>query len=172
MEISSWNGLAYFLWSVTGGLGLALVYDIIRTVRRASGPSVLTVCLWDIIFIIFFGVLLLYTAYDKNGGQLRIQGFVGTIGSFILYRCIFKNFIVNLFIKIYELFIRLVIFLLRIFLFPIRIFYKIIEKPFFAVADLGEKNASKLKSRLRVLKKRKAMQKKMRKPSKSKQITE
>ena len=166
MDFSFWNGLAYFLWSVTGGLGLALVYDIIRTIRRASGPSVLSVCVWDIIFIIFFGFLLFFIAYDKNGGQLRIQGFAGTIGSFILYRFIFRDFFVRIFIKIYEIFLRLIIVLLRILLFPIRILYKIIEKPFFTVADFGEKNASRLKNRLRVLKKKKAIRKKLQNPRK------
>ncbi len=143
MEVTFGVKLEYFLWSLLLGGGLSLVYDILRSGRRMGKNSIFRVNLEDGLFFLLAGGLLFVVAFDKNGGQLRWQGFLGTglgIGS---YYALFRNHVVNLLVWGYQLVIRIALWLLKLVLLPVRLIYKLLAKPFWVIAWYSKQSVRK-----------------------------
>ena len=143
MEATFGVKLGYFLWSLALGGGLAFVYDVLRSGRRIAKNSVLRVNLEDLLFFLLAGALLFFLAYDKNGGRLRWQGFLGTISGVSIYYLIFRDRIVRAMVWSSQALMTLVLWVVKILLFPVRIVYRILAKPFFFFLFYSKKGASK-----------------------------
>ena len=138
-------GAGYFLWSLFAGVILAFVYDILRVTRRIKRTSDRSVNFEDILYVLFAGTLILFTAFYKNNGQLRWQGFIGTFMGVFAYGIVFKNNMVNLIVATWEGLVKAILILIRILLFPVRIIYKIIKKPFAVVCWHTGREIGKIK---------------------------
>ena len=64
--------LTYFYWSCAAGIVLAALYDILRIKRRLVHTPDLLVNIEDFICLVVFGIVIIYTAYEKNNGNLRL----------------------------------------------------------------------------------------------------
>lgn len=138
-------GAGYFLWSLCAGGILAFVYDIIRVTRRIKNTSDKAVNFEDIIYVIFAGALILFTAFYKNSGQLRWQGFIGTFLGIFAYCTIFKNSVVNLIVVIWEGIVKALLIIIKVLLFPVRLTYNILKKPFAVVCWHTGREIGKIK---------------------------
>ncbi|MBE5040253.1 spore cortex biosynthesis protein YabQ [Ructibacterium gallinarum] len=172
MELSYHIGIAYFLWSLLAGSVLALLYDVLRAVRKMAGGSGFSVNTEDILFFLFAGIILFWMAFYKNGGQLRWQGFLGTVAGFIIYRCIFRDFITNAMIRFCGIFINILTWILKMVLLPLRLVYRIIKKPFVVVGWYTRQSAQKAEGAMRLRFERRKMRKKCRKAEKKKRLAE
>ncbi len=133
METTYGVHISYFLWSLALGGALALFYDFLRSGRRLKKSSVFRVNMEDILFFLLAGVLLFVTAYDKNGGRLRWQGFLGTAFGAGGYYFIFRDKIVRITVWAIQWLMELMFRCIRILLFPVRVIYRIMAKPFFVI---------------------------------------
>lgn len=143
MEATFGVKLGYFLWSLALGGGLAFVYDVLRSGRRIAKNSVFRVNLEDMLFFLLTGVLLFFLAYDKNGGRLRWQGFLGTVSGVSIYYLIFRDRIVHAMVWASQALMTLVLWVVKILLFPVRIVYRILAKPFLIIGWYSKKSVSK-----------------------------
>ncbi len=155
--------VSYFLWSLALGGCLAFAYDLLRVTRRIVTTSVFGVNLEDICFFLFAGLVLFWTAYDKNGGQLRFQGFLGAIFGFTLYRRILKDRLVNFLVLCYDAFLKILFWVLKFLLFPIQIVYKVLSKPFLVIAWYSREKARQMNGKLRARQEQKKIRKKCKK---------
>ncbi len=133
MEMDFGVTVSYFLWSLALGGIMAFLYDLLRMTRRIVSTSVFGVNLEDICFFLVVGLLLFWTAYDKNGGQLRWQGFLGVILGFGFYRAVLKDRFVRVLVWCYEGLVQVFLWLFRVLLFPVRVVYRILAKPFLVI---------------------------------------
>ena len=138
-------GAGYFLWSLFTGVVLAFVYDIVRVTRRIKSTSDRAVNFEDILYVIFAGIMILFTAFYKNNGQLRWQGFIGTFMGVFAYCAVFKNRVVNLIVAIWEGIVKVMLVIVKVLLFPVRITYKILKKPFAVVCWHTGREIGKIK---------------------------
>ena len=138
-------GAGYFLWSLFTGVILAFVYDIVRVTRRIKNTSDRAVNLEDILYVIFAGVMILFTAFYKNNGQLRWQGFIGAFFGIFAYCAVFKNHVVNLIVAMWEGLVKVMLLIVKVLLFPVRITYKILKKPFAVVCWHTGREIGKIK---------------------------
>lgn len=83
--------LTYFYWSCAAGIALAVLYDILRIKRRLIHTPDFLVNIEDIICLAVFGVVIIYTAYEKNNGNLRLYGIGVTVMMFAVYRLVVGN---------------------------------------------------------------------------------
>ena len=67
----------FFLACIAAGAITAFLYDIVRISRRIVRVSDLAVNGQDILFFALAAVILFYTAFIKNSGEVRLQGFLG-----------------------------------------------------------------------------------------------
>lgn len=83
--------LTYFYWSCAIGIILAAFYDILRIKRRLVHTPDIFVNIEDFICLVVFGIALIYTAYEKNNGSLRLYGIVSAVTTFAVYRLVIGN---------------------------------------------------------------------------------
>ena len=172
MEIAYPVGIDYFLWSLLTGAVLALLYDILRAVRKMTGGSGFSVNTEDILFFLLAGISMFVLAFYKNSGQLRWQGFLGTIAGFVIYRCIFKNFMIAVMVRFYSFIIRIVTGILKAVFMPVQLICKILKKPFVVVGWYTRQRVRKAEGAMRVRAERRKMQKKCQKTAKEKRRAE
>lgn len=163
MEIKLGATVSYFLWSLLLGCGAALFYDLLRSARRIFKTSVFGVNAEDICFLFLCGFLLFWTAYDKNEGQLRWQGFLGSLLGFLVYRWLFKDRLVAFFVKVHDFLVRIFLWMMKILLFPVQLIYKILSKPFLVIAWYSRKRVLEVEDRIKAKRKCKKIRKKTQK---------
>lgn len=156
MDIGFDAGIKYYAWSVCLGIALSFLYDVIRASRIIRRPSDITVNIIDVVYAIIFGLSVFATAYEKNDGRLRLQGFLGVITGGVVYYTIFKNHITEILVAGWEIIIKIWLWIIKILLFPIRLVCKVFEKPFTVVVWHTGKGIKQLKEifRTRAEKKR------------------
>ncbi len=90
------NQAYVFLIFILNGLIIGILFDIFRILRKSfKTPDIITY-IQDIIFWILSGVILLYSIFKFNNGELRLFIFLGIVLGIILYILIFSK----IFIKI------------------------------------------------------------------------
>ncbi len=164
MEITSSVSLSYFFYSCLSGVIMALIYDVIKALRSVGNGSVVGICLWDIAFIMFWGFGVFYTAFNKNNGALRWQGFIGSIGCFFLYRLIIGDKFLKIILAVKKLLKKAIGLILKIVLSPAFFAVKILKKPI----KSAKKSVGKASFRLTRILRVKKEQKRLRKSVKSK----
>ena len=120
--------LTYFLWSLAAGIILAVIYDIIRVIRKMIKIPDLIVNLTDIVFLIFSGAVAIITAYIFNNGELRIYSLFCIAGFFMIYKIVIGDLIVKFTVKILKLIEKTVIKFILIILLPFKKIYSVIQK--------------------------------------------
>lgn len=157
MEVNYGVHISYFLWSLALGGGLSFLYDMLRSGRRMGKNSVLRVNIEDILFFLLVGILLFLTAYDKNDGRLRWQGFLGTGMGIGIYYLVFRDRIVRMTVFITRKLMDFTFWLIRVLLFPVRVVYHMLAKPFLVITWYSRKSVTRAKGILKTKRERKRM---------------
>ena len=167
MEMTYGVHISYFLWSIALGGMLALFYDFLRSGRRLKQSSVFRVNMEDIFFFFLAGALLFFVAYDKNGGRLRWQGFLGTAFGAGGYFFLFRDRIVRITVWVVQWLIELAFRCIKILLFPVRVVYRIMAKPFYVITWYSGKSIHSFKRIRKTIQQRRRMRCKAKKRKKS-----
>lgn len=125
---------AFFLISVLSGAIIAFLYDILRIKRRIVAASDSVVNGEDILFFAFAAAFLFYVAFKKNGGEVRLQGFLGGGLGIFLYAALVRNRFVNLGETILKWLIKTAVLVFKTALFPLLIVFRALKKPVRIVA--------------------------------------
>ena len=86
----------FFLASLISGVALSFLYDILRISRRIVAVNDAIINAQDILFFAACAVMFFYVAYLKNGGEVRLSGFLGGFLGIILYAILVRNGFLNL----------------------------------------------------------------------------
>ena len=98
------NNQAYiFFIFILNGLIIGILFDIFRIMRKSFKTSDFRTNLQDILFWIFTGLILLYSIFRFNNGELRAYIFLGVFIGVALYMLLFSK----IFIKVNLWFIDL-----------------------------------------------------------------
>ncbi len=160
MELKLGATVSYFLWSLLAGGVLALVYDFFRSSRRLFVTSVFGINLEDVLFFLFFSFMMFWIAYDKNDGQLRFQGFLGTFFGFGFYRLIFRDVIVKILVFLSKQAVKFTFVIINIILLPCRVICKILAKPFYVIVWYSRQGLNWAEQLAKVIGRRREMKKK------------
>ena len=134
MELKLGATISYFLWSLAAGIMLAFLYDFLRSSRKIFKTSVLGVNIEDILFLIGTGCFIFWLGYDKNNGIVRVQGLLGLLLGFWLYRKLFRDYIVRFIVWVSGVLVRTFLIVVRIILYPLKVIFRILSKPFYVIA--------------------------------------
>lgn len=114
-----------FIVFILNGFLIGLLFDIFRIFRKSFKMPDFITCLEDFIFWIITGLLLLYSIFKFNNGELRIYIFLGVILGAVIYMLIFSKFFINISVYIINLIKKIFIILIII---PIKFIIKILNK--------------------------------------------
>ena len=127
----------FLVFSLTGVI-IGILFDFFRILRRSiKTPNIITY-IQDILFWILTGIIVLYSIWYFNNGELRIFVFLGLIIGILIYMTTLSSIIVKIFTKI-------LVFGINIIKVPFKIIYSLISKIITGIVVLFNKFTKKLK---------------------------
>lgn len=136
-----------FVIFILNGFLIGLLFDIFRIFRKTFKTPDFITYFEDFSFWIISGLILLYSIFKYNNGELRIYIFLGVILGTSIYLLIFSKFfitvsvnIINLIKKIFKLLI------IKPVLFFIKIIKKVVINPIKKIFEWIKKSISKIMS--------------------------
>lgn len=141
--------LISFIYFIIVGIVLSVIFDIFRILRRTIKTSDIVTNIQDILFCIITGIVILFSIFYINKGQLRFYIFVGIILGISLYMMFISKYfikinvaIINFIKKVIYLLFKPIIFLLK---FTKNLFFKPISFIIINMKYFTIKNLQKLK---------------------------
>lgn len=149
--IVSVSSQAYvFLCTVIGGMAIALVYDFFRIFRRAVKTGGFVTYVQDLLYWIMAAIIMFFTFYYSNDGELRVYLFIGAFIGVVLYVLLFSKIIMDsslFIIKIVTLVIKALIFITS---YPIRMVWKVLSIPLRKLVRIAGKSVKKTRNSSKV----------------------
>lgn len=121
------NQANLFLIFVINGAIIGAVFDIFRILRKSFKTSDIITTIEDILFWIIAGIIVLYSIFVFNNGEIRFFMFIGIFLGVMLYMLLLSHYIIKASVAIITIIKRIVSFIFRIVIFPIQKIYKIIK---------------------------------------------
>ena len=97
------NQLYIFFNFILTGFIIGILYDIFRIIRKSFKTLDLVTYIQDFIFWILTGIILLYSIFTFNNGELRGYVFIGILIGILLYILLISKYFVNLAVKLIKL---------------------------------------------------------------------
>ena len=127
------NQALLFLIFIVNGIIIGLLFDFFRILRRSFKTKDFITYIEDILFWVLTGLLLLYSIFTFNNGEIRLYMFIGAILGCIIYMLSISNFIVKINTKIIislkNILSKIINIIFIPFKFIIKFFRKILKKP-------------------------------------------
>ena len=127
----------FLVFSLTG-IAIGILFDFFRILRRSIKTSNIVTYIQDILFWILTGIIILYSVWYFNNGELRIFVFLGLIIGILIYMTTLSSIIIKIFSK-------LLVFLINILKVPNKVLHMLISKIITVIAILFNKFTKKLK---------------------------
>ncbi len=121
------NQAYLFLVFIVNGVLIGLLFDFFRIARKVIQTNDIVTYLEDILFWILTGVIVLYSIFVFNNGELRLFMFLGILLGAFAYMITLSSYVIKINVKIIEGLKKVfaVIFL------PIKAIYQLVHKLFF-----------------------------------------
>ena len=120
------NQLYIFLCFFLTGIVIGILFDIFRILRRSFKTWDIVTYIQDFIFWILSGVILLYSIFTFNNGELRAFVFIGILLGITLYILLISKYFIKIAVKI-------VLIIKKILFYPINFIKKHIIKPIYKI---------------------------------------
>ena len=122
-----------FLIFIINGIIIGLLFDFFRILRRSFKTKDFITYIEDILFWVLTGLLLLYSIFTFNNGEIRLYMFIGAILGCIIYMLSISNYIVKINTKIIislkNILSKIINIIFIPFKFIIKFFRNILKKP-------------------------------------------
>lgn len=147
------NQTSLFLIFTIDGVLIGIIFDIFRILRKTIKTSDFVTYIEDFLFGIITSIILFYSIFTYNNGELRFFMFLAVILGFVLYLCTISSYLIKINVKIINVIKRIFLNLFEIIYKPLiktfKILKKIIFKPILFVIINIRKNMKNIKNRLK-----------------------
>jgi len=130
MEAETINQAYTFIVFIINGLLIGILFDIFRILRKSFKTSDLITYIQDILFWILTGIILLYSIFVFNNGNVRIYIFIAIGCGVLIYMLLFSKLIINVCVNTISIIKNILRKLKDIIFYPINLIYKAIKKIF------------------------------------------
>lgn len=89
------------------GIFIGIIFDFFRSLRKKVKTSDSLTYIQDTIFFIISGILILYSMYKFNSGEVRLYIFIGILLGILLYFCILSKYVMRIFVIVIEILERI-----------------------------------------------------------------
>ena len=114
------NQLINMLLFILTGIVIGVLFDIFRIIRRSfKTPDFLTY-IEDILFWLMAGIILLFTIFTFNNGEIRLYIFVSLLFGLTIYLLTLSKFFIKINVKIIGI-------IKKIVCYPIKLIYNFIK---------------------------------------------
>ena len=118
------NQAYIFMIFILIGIIIGVIFDFFRVLRKTIKTKDIITYIEDIIFCLLTGIILLYSIFNFNNGEIRIYMFIALILGIITYILTISKY----FIKINVFILKKIIFVLKKILEIIKIHIRFLDK--------------------------------------------
>lgn len=144
------NQTSLFLIFTIDGVLIGIIFDIFRILRKTIKTSDFVTYIEDFLFWVITSIILFYSIFTYNNGELRFFMFLAVILGFVLYICTISSYLIKINVKIINVIKRIFLKLFEIIYKPLiktfKILKKVIFKPILFVIINIRKNIKNIKS--------------------------
>lgn len=115
----------FFIFTINGVL-IGLLFDFFRISRKVLKTNNIMTYIEDILFWILTGMIVLYSIFVFNNGQLRLFMFLGIILGAFLYMLFISSYVIKINVKIINFLKKI----LEILIIPFKFIYQVLQKTF------------------------------------------
>lgn len=94
--------LLIFLKTIILGMGIGVIFDIFRIIRKLIPHKDFLVLLQDFLFCFFTGIYFFILIYYLNYGQIRFYIIIGILISNLLYLLLLSKYFINIWLFIFK----------------------------------------------------------------------
>lgn len=121
-----------FIVFILVGFLIGLLFDMFRISRRTFKTSDIVTSIEDILFWILSGLLIIFSLFKFNNGDIRVYIIIGLIAGISIYILVFSKLIINTLVKIITFIKEIISKIIKVILIPIKLIkkiFKILTKP-------------------------------------------
>ena len=122
------NQAVLFCIFIIDGLIIGLLFDFFRILRKSFKTKDIITYIEDILFWILTGIILLYSIFTFNNGEIRFYMFLGAIIGCFIYMLLFSRYIVNTITKLVIFLKKIITKIISIIIYPLKVLIKILNK--------------------------------------------
>lgn len=116
-----------FLIFILIGIIIGILFDIFRILRKAFKTSDFMTYIQDILFWIISGIILIYSIFVFNNGELRAYIFLSLFIGIITYMLTISRYFIKLNVVILNAIKNIFIWILKIVTYPFKIIFKLFK---------------------------------------------
>lgn len=120
-----------FLIFVINGILIAFIFDIFRITRKSFKTPDWVTYVEDILFWLITCIILAYSIYKYNNGEIRLFMFIATLIGSIIYILTISKYIIKMSVRIINILKKIFNTFVYYISFPVKILYKTIKKILF-----------------------------------------
>lgn len=117
----------FLVFSLTG-VSIGILFDFFRVLRKTYKTSDIITYIEDIIFWILAGIIILYSIWYFNNGEIRLFMIIGIILGALIYTLTLSNIFIKINSFLMSIIKKILKFLYKIFSMPINIIKKAVIK--------------------------------------------
>lgn len=125
------NQAYLFLIFTVNGMIIGLLFDFFRILRRSFKTKDFITYIQDVLFWILTGLILLYSIFVFNNGEIRLFMFLGVAIGVILYMLIISSYVIKINVYLINILKKIFSGIIKIILIPFKFLYKFIKQLFF-----------------------------------------
>lgn len=118
-----------FLIFTLDGILIGLLFDIFRILRKSFKTADIVTYIEDTIFWLLTGVIILYSIFVFNNGEIRLFMFIGILLGIAFYLLLFSKYVIKVSVTMINIVKRVIMWVYNILIVPIKFTYKIIKRP-------------------------------------------
>lgn len=125
------NQAYLFLIFIFNGIIIGMLFDFFRILRRTIKTSNIMTYVEDIIFWILAGIIILYSTFIFNNGEIRLFMFLAIAIGAIIYMILLSSYVIKINVTIINFFKKILIKIFKFISIPFKYLHKKINKIFF-----------------------------------------
>ena len=120
-----------FLIFIANGILIGFLFDFFRILRRAFKTGDIITYIEDLLFWILTGVIILYSIFTFNNGEIRLFLFLGIAIGIITYITFLSSYVIKVNVAIINFFKKIFKLIFSILITPFKLIYKFLKKIFY-----------------------------------------
>ena len=116
-----------FIFAITGFI-IGILFDFFRIQRKVFKTYDIITYIQDILFWILTGLIVLYSIFVFNNGEMRIYIFLGILIGIILYVLLFSKYVIKINVFIINKIKWFISIILKIIFMPFKFIFNILKK--------------------------------------------
>ena len=125
------NQLELFLIFITNGIIIGILFDIFRVLRKTFKTNDIVTYLEDILFWILTGIIVLYSIFTFNNGEIRLFMFIAIFIGAVIYLFLFSSYFIKINVTILNILKNIILKIIKIIGIPFKYICMFIRKIFF-----------------------------------------